>query len=79
MREHAQRLLDRISPRRLEAVVHFLETMLDEDSEFLTPAEAAKIGEAQEWLKRNEPIPNSVVLAEFGLTEADFELMAREP
>ena len=45
----------------------------------LSPAEVKAIAEADEWLKHNQPIPHEEVLAEFGLTMADWEKMSREP
>jgi len=79
MREHAHQLLDRLDTGRLAAVVHLLEVFLEEDSDTLSPAEAKAIAEADEWLKHNEPIPHEQVLAEVGLTMADWEKMSREP
>jgi hypothetical protein len=79
MREHAHQLLDRLDAGRLAAVVHLLEAFLDEDSDTLSPAEAKAIAEADEWLKHNKPIPHEEVLAEFGLSMADWERMSREP
>jgi hypothetical protein len=79
MREHAHELLDRLAPGQLAAVVHLLETFLDEDGDTLSPAEAKAIAEADEWSKHNAPIPHEQVLAEFGLSMADFEKMSREP
>jgi hypothetical protein len=78
MREHAHQLLDRLDPDRLAAVVHLLEAFLDEDGDTLSPAEAKAIAEADEWSKHNQPIPHEQVLAEFGLTMADWEKMSRE-
>ena len=43
-----------------------------------SPAEAAAIAEADEWSKRNAPIPHEQVLAELGLTMDDWEKMSRE-
>ena len=60
-------------PGQLAAAVHLLETFLDEDSDTLSPAEAKAIAEADEWSKHNDPIPHEQVLAEFGLTMADWE------
>jgi len=37
------------------------------------------VAEAREWLKHNKPIRHEEVLAEFGLTMADFERMGRTP
>jgi hypothetical protein len=80
-RQHAHDLLDRLWPGQLAAVVHLLETIVppDEDSDALSPAESKAIAEADEWLKHNRPIPHEEVLAEFGLTVADWEKMAQEP
>ena len=44
-----------------------------------TPAETKAIAEADEWSKHNDPIPHEQVLAELGLTMADWEKMSREP
>jgi hypothetical protein len=52
---------------------------LNEDSETLSPAEAKAVAEADEWSKYNTPIPNEQVLAEFGLSTADWDKMSREP
>jgi hypothetical protein len=80
MREHAHELLDRLDANRLAAVVHLLEAfLLDEDGETLSPAEAKAIAESDEWLRHNDPIPHEQVLAEFGLSTADWEKMSREP
>ena len=80
MIEHAHKLLDRLDPSQLGAVVHLLETILDEeDGDTLSPAEAAAIAEADAWSKQHEPIPHEEVLAEYGLSMADWEKMSREP
>jgi len=77
--QHAHDLLDRLAPSQLAAVVHLLETIVTpEDGDTLSPAERKAIAEADEWLKHNEPIPHEEVLAEFGLTLADWEKMALE-
>ena len=78
-KQHAHQLLDRLDASRLAAVVHLLEASLDEDSDTLSPAEAKAIAEADECSKHNDPIPHEQVLAEFGLTVADWEKMSREP
>jgi hypothetical protein len=41
----------------------------------LSEAERRAVAEADEWLKHNEPIPHEEVLAEFGLTMADWDNM----
>jgi hypothetical protein len=80
-KQHAVELLERLGPGQLAAVVHLLETMIspEEDGDTLSPAEAKAIAEADEWSKHNEPIPHEQVLAEFGLSMADWEKMSREP
>jgi hypothetical protein len=80
-RHHAHQLLDQLGPGQLAAVVHLLETMVspDEEGDTLSPAEAKAIAEADEWSKHNAPIPHEEVLAEFGLSMADWEKMSREP
>lgn len=78
-KQHAVELLDRLGPGQLAAVVHLLETMVSpEYGDTLSPAEAKAIAEADEWSKHNEPIPHEQVLAEFGLTMADWEKISRE-
>ena len=80
-KKHAHELLDRLGPGQIAAVVHLLEVMVspEEDGDTLSPAEAKAIAEADEWLKHNQPIPHEEVLAEFGLTMADWEKMGQEP
>ena len=51
----------------------------DEDGDALSNAERKAVAEADEWLKHNQPIPHEEVLAELGLTMADWEKMAKEP
>ncbi len=79
-KQHARELLDRLAPGQLAAVVHLLETIvLPEEDDTLSESERKAIAEADEWLKHNKPIPHEEVLAEFGLTMADWEKMAEEP
>ena len=88
-KEHAQQLLNQLGPDQIAALVHVMEVMLDpisrnlasmplEDEEISEEEERA-VAEAREWLKHNKPIPHEEVLAEFGLTMADFERMGRTP
>ena len=79
--QHAHRLLDQLGPGQLAAVVHLLETMVspDEEGDTVSSAECKAIGEADEWLKSNAPIPHEEVLAGFGPTLADWEKMGKEP
>jgi hypothetical protein len=80
-RQHAHQLLDQLGPGQLAAVVHLLETLVspDEDGDTLSNAERKAVAEADEWLKHNKPLPHEEVLAELGLTMADWEKMADEP
>ena len=80
-KEHAHQLLDRLGPGQLAAVVQLLETMIspDEDRDTLSNAERKAVAEADEWLKHNQPIPHEEVLADLGLTMADWEQMTQEP
>jgi hypothetical protein len=88
-REHAHQLIDRLPETQLSALVGLLETIVDpvaaalrnaplEDEEISAEEEQA-VAEAREWLKHNKPIPHEEVLAEFGLTMADFERMGQTP
>jgi hypothetical protein len=80
-KQHAHQLLDQLGSGQLAAVVRLLETMVssDEDKDTLSNAERKAVAEADEWLKHNQPIPHEEVLAEFGLTMADWEKMGQEP
>ena len=51
----------------------------DEDGDTLGNAERKAVAEADEWLKHNQPIAHEEVLAEFGLTMADWDKMGQEP
>ena len=80
-REHAHLLLDQLAPAQLAAVVHLLETMVppEENRDTLSNAEAKAIAEADEWLKGHAPLPHEEALADFGLTQDDWEKMGAEP
>jgi hypothetical protein len=80
-KQRAHELLDQLGPGQFAAVVQLLETMVspDEEGDTLSHAERRAVGEADEWLKHNQPIPHEEVLAEFGLTMADWEKMGQEP
>jgi hypothetical protein len=80
-RQHAHELIDLIPEPQLSALVGFLETFVcpDETGGSLSNAERNAVAKADEWLKHNEPIPHEEVLAELGLTMADWEEMGREP
>ena len=80
-KQRAHHLLDQLGPGQLAAVVHLLEAMVSatEDRNTVSTAERKAVAEADEWLKHNQPIPHEEVLAEFGLTMADWEKMGQEP
>ena len=79
-KQHAHHLLDQLGPVQLDAVVHLLESLVspNEDGDTLSTAERKAVAEVDEWLKHNKPIPHEEVLAEFGLTMADWEKMGQE-
>jgi hypothetical protein len=81
--EHAHQLLSHLAPAQVAAVVHLTEVLLNPVSRALASApledeeisedEERAVAEAREWLKHNKLIPHEQVLAELGLTPADFE------
>lgn len=88
-RQQAHALLDLLPPDKLSAVRELLATMVDplqralalaplEDEE-ITEEEELAVAETREWLKNSKPIPMDEILADFGLTAADFEKIAGEP
>jgi hypothetical protein len=88
-KQHAHQMLDQLGPGQLDAVVRLLEVLTQPvsyslanapvDDEPFTEEDRQAVAEAEEWLRHNEPIPHEQVLAEFGLTMADWEKMAEEP
>jgi hypothetical protein len=86
-KQEAHELIDSMAPDQLTAAVSLLRSMVDPEVQRLAsiPYEDEPISEeeerdaaaAREWLKTHEPIPNEVVLAEYGLTTEDFERMGR--
>jgi len=88
-RQHAHQMLDQLGPGQLDAVVRLLEVLTQPvsytlanaplDDEPFTEEDRHAVAEAVDWLRHNEPIPHEQVLAEFGLTAADWEKMAEEP
>jgi hypothetical protein len=88
-KEHAMQLLNHLAPDQVAAIVRLMEVLLDplsrklanapiEDEEISEDEERA-VAEAREWRRDNKPIPHEEVLAEFGLTMADFEHMGQTP
>jgi hypothetical protein len=79
-RRQAHALLDLLPPAKLGAVCSLLEVMVDEgDGEELTEEDRVAIQVGLDSLKKHGPIPMDEVLADFGLTMADFEKMAADP
>lgn len=78
-RQQAHELIDLLPATKLAAIRNLLEIFLEEDNDTLSPAEAKAIAEAEEWSRHNDPVPHEQVLAEFGLSMADWEKMSREP
>lgn len=86
-REHAHELIDRLPEVQLSALVGLLEAMVDPvtaalrnaplDDEPVTEEEERAVEEAREWFRRNggKGIPHEEVLADLGLTPADFQRM----
>jgi hypothetical protein len=75
-RQHAHHLLDQLGPSQFAAVAHLLETMVsEEEDDELTEADRVAIQSGLESLEKNGGIPMEDILADFGLTMADFEKM----
>ena len=78
-RQQAHALLDLLPPAKLGAVRSLLEVMVDDDDEELTEDDRAAIQAGLDSLDKNGGVPMEDVLADFGLTMADFEKMAAAP
>ena len=88
-KQQAYELIDRMAPGQVSAVVGLLKVMLDPvarslanapyEDEAISEEETRAVAASKEWLKDHEPIPNEEVLAEFGLTQEDFDRMGRIP
>lgn len=86
VRRHAHHLIDRMPEAQISGLVRFLETIvgpalpnISPEDEEISAKEEHAVAESREWLKHNKPIPHEEVLAEFGLTMADWERMSRTP
>jgi hypothetical protein len=76
-RQKAHVLLDLLPPAKLGAVRSLLEVMVDEDDdEELTVEDRAAIQAGLDSLEKHGSVPMEEVLADFGLTTADFEKVA---
>ena len=88
-KQEAHELIERISTAQASAVVTLITTMLDPvdraianapfEDEQISQEETRAVAASKAWLKDHQPIPNQEVLAEFGLTEEDFERMGQTP
>jgi hypothetical protein len=88
-KQHAHELIDRMAPGQVSAVVGLLEIMLDPvaralanapyDDEPVSEEEALQVAASKAALARGETIPHEEILAEFGLTQEDFDRMGRTP
>jgi len=87
--QHAQELLGHLAPDQIAAVIHLMKVMLDPvsratanapvEDEVIGEDEERAVAEAREWLKHNNGIPHEELLAELGLSMADFDRMGRTP
>ena len=78
VREHAHRLINFMPVEQVSAMVGMLESMMTPLQRVL--ANAPLDDEPYEPIERTgQLIPHSDILAEFGLSEADFEEMGRTP
>ncbi|MFN7921813.1 MAG: hypothetical protein U0Q16_17060 [Bryobacteraceae bacterium] len=88
-RQNVHAMVDQLPPLQLAAVEKLLHSMIDPlsmklamapiDDEPLAEEDRQAIAEADAWSKHNQPIPMEAVLADFGLTMADWENMAKTP
>ncbi len=80
-------MLYQLPPVQLAAVENLLNSMLDPisrklglasfDDEPFTEEDQLAVAEADEWRKHNDPIPLETVLADFGLTLADWDKLGQ--
>ena len=85
----AHDLIDRLAPAQTAALVQLMRAMINPENpelahipiedEEISEEEERAVAEAREWIKHNKPIPLENVLAEFGLTMADWETMGKTP
>lgn len=77
--KHVHALLDQLPPAKLGVVRSVLEAMLDDDDEELTEADRDALRVGLDSLAKHGTVSMEEVLADFGLTMADFEAMADRP
>ena len=88
-RIHVHALVEQLPPSQLEAVEALLQSMLHPwsrklalapmDDEPFTVEERQAVADADEWRKHHDPIPLDDVLADLGLTQADWVTMSEGP
>jgi hypothetical protein len=78
-RQYVHELIDQLDAGQLAAVGHLLEVMIHDDDEQLTNEDRAAIHAGLESLNKNGGIPMEDILADFGLTTAEFENIAADP
>ena len=88
-RDQAHTYLDQLPPTQLRAVGQLLRSMVGPSSsawpnvpledEPIGEDEERTVAEAREWRLHNDPIPNEDVLADLGLSSADFDRMRNTP
>ena len=75
-RQQAHALLDLLPPAKLGVVRSLLKVMIDDDEdEELTEEDRAAIQAGLDSLHKHGPVPMEDVLADLGLTMADFEAL----
>lgn len=77
-RQHAHELLDRVPPEKVAQARLLLEDLVDDDDDELTPEDIAAIELSRSQFARGETFTMEEVLADFGLTMAEFEAMPDE-
>jgi len=88
-RHNVHALVDQLPRIQLPALETILQSMLyplarklaltPPDDEPFTEDHRHAVAEADEWSKRNTPVPLETVLADFGLTKGDWETMSKTP
>ena len=78
-RRQAHALLDMLPAAKLGAVRSLLEVMIEDDDEEVSEEDRAAIQAGLDSLDRNGGVPMEDVLADFGLTMAEFEKLAAAP
>ena len=75
-RKHAHELIDELDAYQLAAIGCLLEVMIHDDKEELTEADRAAIRAGLASLDKNGGVPMEEIIADFGLTMAEFETTA---